>query len=124
VKRKILDVGQCDADHSRISTMLNENFEVEIHRAHSHDEAIKLALDTSFDLIMINRLLDADSSPGMDVLNSLKSQPATADTPTMVISNFEDAQTAAVEAGAVPGFGKAALNSGETTTVLAKYLSA
>ena len=60
----------------------------------------------------------------MDVLNSLKSQPATADTPTMVISNFEDAQTAAVEAGAVPGFGKAALNSGETTTVLAKYLSA
>ena len=102
--------------------MLNQNFDVEIHRAHSHDEAVKMALDSSFDLILINRLLDADSSPGMDILNSLKTQPSTAETPVIVVSNYQDAQDAAVEAGAEAGFGKAVLNEDETKTILAKYL--
>ena len=41
----------------------------------------------------------------------------------MVVSNFEDAQKTAVEAGAVQGFGKAALESNETKELLAQYLS-
>ena len=41
----------------------------------------------------------------------------------MIVSNFEDAQKTAVEAGAVQGFGKAALDSDETKELLAKYLS-
>ena len=123
VKRKLLDVGQCDADHFRISSTLGENFDVEIQRAHSHDEALKLATDTSFDLVLINRLLDADGSPAMDVLSELKATPATAEIPVMVVSNFEDAQKTAVQAGAVQGFGKAALDSNETKELLAQYLS-
>lgn len=123
MKRKLLDVGQCDADHYRISTTLSRNFDIEIQRAHSHDEAIKLALETPFDLILINRLLDADGSSAMDVLSSLKATPSTSEIPVMVVSNFEDAQTAAVETGAVQGFGKAALDVDETRELLAKYLS-
>lgn len=123
VKRKVLDVGQCDADNSRISSTLDQHFDVEIHRAHSHDEAIKLALDTPFDLILINRLLDQDGSPAMDVLSSLKTNPATTELPVMVVSNYEDAQASAVEAGAVQGFGKANLDSAETKDLLSKYLS-
>jgi len=41
----------------------------------------------------------------------------------MVVSNYQDAQTAAVEAGAVQGFGKSALNTDQTKELLAKYLS-
>lgn len=123
MKRKLLDVGQCDADHFRISSTLGKNFDVEIQRAHSHDEALKLATDTPFDLVLINRLLDADGSPAMDVLNELKATPATAEIPVMVVSNFEDAQKTAVQAGAVQGFGKAALDSNETKELLAQYLS-
>lgn len=122
MKHKILDVGQCDADHFRISTTLTKNFEVEIQRAHSHDQALKLASATPFDLVLINRLLDADGTSAMDVLQSLKTEPATAEIPVMVVSNYADAQQAAVESGAVQGFGKAALDSEETKTRLAKYL--
>lgn len=123
MKRKLLDVGQCNADHFRISTTLGNDFDVEIHRAHSHNEAIKLATDMPFDLVLINRLLDADGSSAMNVLSSLKAQPSTAEIPVMIVSNFEDAQKAAVEAGAVQGFGKAALDSNETKAILAEYLS-
>jgi CheY-like chemotaxis protein len=123
VKRKLLDVGQCNADHSQISATLGKFFDVEIQRAHSHEQAIKLAADAHFDLIMINRLLDADGSPGMDILRSLKTTPATAGIPVMIVSNFEDAQKAAVDAGAVTGFGKAALAKQETKELLAQYLT-
>ena len=122
MKRKVLDVGQCNADHSRITSTLQKNFDVEIHRAHSHDEAIKLAADTTFDLILINRLLDADGTPAMDILNALKTDEATAEVPVMVVSNYKEAQEKAVEKGAVEGFGKAALDSAETNQLLAKYL--
>lgn len=123
MKRKVLDVGQCNADHSRITSTLEQNFDVEIHRAHSHDEAIKLALDTPFDLILINRLLDADGTPGMDILSTLKTNPSTAEVPVMVVSNYDDAQQAAVAGGAVEGFGKAALDAEETKELLVKFLA-
>ena len=120
--KKLLDVGQCDADHSRISALLDNHFEVEVHRVHSHDEAVKLAKDTTFQLIMINRLLDADGSPGMDVLNSLQGNPATESVPVMIVSNYQEAQDAAMKVGAVQGFGKDALGSPETVELLRKFV--
>jgi len=110
VSKKVLDVGQCDADHSRISAWLGENFSVEIDRAHSHDEAIKMVHEVEYDLVLLNRIMDADGTAGMDVLNGIKSDAATRETNVMVISNFEDAQKSAVSSGAVEGFGKAAMN--------------
>ena len=73
-------------------------------------------------MILINRLLDADGSAGMDVLNSLKSNPASADIPVMIVSNYQDAQDQAVQNGAVAGFGKAALDSADTLEKLGEYL--
>lgn len=119
----VLDVGQCGPDHSSICRLLDKNFEVEIHQAHSGDDAMKLAQIHSFDLILINRILDADHSPGINVLCWLKSDPATATTPVMVISNYPDAQESAVTAGAVSGFGKSELRSLETLSLLQKYLA-
>ncbi len=121
--RKILDVGQCNADHSRITDLLNKHFDVEIYRAHSHDEAIQMALDHAMDLILINRLLDSDSTPGMDVLNSLKTNPSTSNTPVMLVSNYQDAQDAAIQSGAVIGFGKAKLDTEETKLALSRHLT-
>ncbi len=124
MSRKVLDVGQCNMDHGRISEVLKENFDVEIHRAHSNEEAIKLAKSESFDLILINRLYDIGGSEGMETLTQLKSDDDLAKAPVMVVSNFEDAQNAAVAAGAVPGFGKAALNDPAGTAKTVEMLSA
>lgn len=121
--RRVLSVGQCDADHWRISQTLGQNFDVEIDRADTPVDALRLATETSFDLILINRLFDLDGSPGLDVLQSLKSNPATHQTPVMLVSNFADAQDKAVEAGAIAGFGKAALDLPETIQSLSPYLA-
>lgn len=123
MSRKVLNVGQCDFDHGRIKYILEQQFDVEVVRANSHDEGIKGAQDQSYDLVLVNRLLDLDGSPGMDVLRSLKSLPATSEVPVMLVSNYSDAQDAAVAEGAVMGFGKATLDSEETIQLLGEYLA-
>ena len=123
MKRKVLDVGQCNADNSRISQLLQKHFDAQVDRSHSLDEAVKAATSTAYDLILINRLLDANGSAGMDVLASLKSNPASADIPVMIVSNYQEAQDQAVQNGAVAGFGKAALDSADTLEKLSQYLS-
>ena len=124
MSQKVLDVGQCNADHARITEFLTNEFDVEVTRAHSFDEAIKLAMDSPFDVILINRVVDADKSDGMAILHELKSQPSTAEVPIMIVSNFQEAQDMAVESGGVRGFGKAALDDPATRDTLGAFLVA
>ncbi len=107
---------------------------VQVHELLARHWGVQLAyrffyLDTldilrreSVDLVLINRKLDADYSDGMDIIRTLKADPKLAATPVMLISNFEDAQKEAVEAGAVPGFGKAELSSERARECVARVL--
>jgi DNA-binding response OmpR family regulator len=122
VTKKVLDVGQCNLDHGNISNLLKREFDAEVQRAHSFDEATKMASDTPYDLILINRILDADGTAGMAVLHELKNQPATNAFPVMIVSNFQDAQDEAVKSGAESGFGKSELDSDSTRERLAQFL--
>lgn len=112
--KKVLNVGQCNPDHSSISSFLNENFDVSISAAESHEQALRLAKEDSFDLILINRIYDATGTEGLETIKDLKSDEVTSQTAIMLVSNYEDAQAQAVEMGALPGFGKAALTNEET----------
>ena len=109
--RRVLNVGQCGPDHSSISRMLTQHFEVSIDRADSADETYEMMREQAYDLVLINRKLDADYSDGSTILKRIKSDAALSSTPVMIVSNFEDAQEAAVRAGAERGFGKAELNA-------------
>lgn len=121
--RKLLIVGQCDFDYQRIRHIITKSYEIEVYRADSLDDALQSALDRQFDLIMINRLLDTDRSEGMAVLHELKSNPATENTPAMIISDYQETQDAAVAAGAKRGFGKASLDTPETFELLSVFLT-
>ncbi|MEM7455905.1 MAG: hypothetical protein AAF456_16255 [Planctomycetota bacterium] len=123
MSKRVLSVGQCDADNSSISGLLNENFKVEIVIAHHYEDAVQAARDEKFDLVMVNRLLDKDGSAGMNIVTTLLTDASTSQVPVMLVSNFQDAQREAVSAGAVEGFGKAALRDPETVARLAAYLS-
>ncbi|MCG3129496.1 MAG: hypothetical protein FLDDKLPJ_00229 [Phycisphaerae bacterium] len=108
---RILTVGHCDFDHGNLSRMLEAGFTAQVDRAHGLDDA-RAALQTrGYDLVLLNRILDRDGAEGLRVLAALKSDAATRDVPVMLISNYPDAQSAAVAAGAVPGFGKAELHA-------------
>ncbi len=120
--RQVLDIGQCGPDHFRIAHVLNEHFDVHIEQAHSRSEALRKARAGSFDLILVNRLLDADGDSGMEIIEALKSDESTATVPVMLVSNFSDAQQTATAAGAVPGFGKASLDEPATIEALARHL--
>ncbi len=121
--KKILSIGQCPADNSAISTLLDRICECEISFAKSFDETVSLAKETDFDLVLINRILDANGEAGITLLSKLKQDPLLAETPAMLISNHQDAQQEAVRAGAIPGFGKADLTSDETRQKITRVLN-
>lgn len=103
--------------------MLNDHFDVTVQSAESHDEAIRMAAKSTYNLVLLNRIYDATGTEGMDTLRALKSDEATRETPVMLVSNFQESQDAAVAEGATPGFGKAALADPATVDRLKEFLA-
>ncbi len=118
----MLDVGQCDFDHDNISRMLSEEFGADVKRAATSEEAFRAVRAGHYDLVLVNRVLDADAASGLDLIQRLLSNEDTRATPTMLVSNYADAQDAAVALGATRGFGKNTLTSPETRDQLASLL--
>ncbi len=102
----VLSVGQCGPDTTSISRFLNQHFEVNLLTADLPADSLETLRNQAVDLVLINRKLDADYTDGMVILEAIKADPELAGIPVMIVSNFEDAQKAAVEAGAEYGFGK------------------
>lgn len=118
--KQVLDVGQCGADHFAIRQLLEQSFGADVQRAHSQTEALELVQAGHFDLVLVNRVFDADGAAGLDLIRALQSgsQPV----PVMLVSNFAEAQKQAVASGAKLGFGKAELHSLATLEKLAQVL--
>jgi len=122
--KHVLDVGQCGPDHATIRRYLTANFDCEIMQAHGLDDTRAQLQSGHFDLVLINRKLDADYSDGLDVIRALQSDAATADIPVMLVTNHPEHQDAAVAAGALRGFGKLEFEKPETRERLAAVLGA
>lgn len=120
--RRVLLVGHCAADTASLQRMLGSHFSAKVDSAGTRREAIATAQQFAFDLVLVNRILDRDGSEGLEVIREWFATPAIADTPLMLISNFESAQQEAVEAGAQPGFGKQQLHAPETLNLLRVFL--
>ncbi len=121
-RKTVLSVGQCRPDHAAISHYLTSHFDANVLTADSALETNEILKNQEFDLILINRKLDADYSDGMEILQNLCADKATADIPVMLVSNFAEWQQKAVAAGARYGFGKAELNQPETRQRLSAIL--
>lgn len=121
--KQVLDVGQCTPDHLMLSRLIENRFDASVSQASSQQQAIEMASKKSYDLILINRIMDADGSEGLSLLKELKSDPRTQAIPAMLVSNYHDAQMQAIEQGALPGFGKANLNSQATLDQLSRVLT-
>jgi DNA-binding response OmpR family regulator len=122
--RRVLDVGQCDPDHANITRMLKEHFDVSVDRAKSIEQVHYMMGFYEYDLVLINRILDADGAQGLELIEQLKTNAETQEVPVMLVSNFADAQDAAVDLGALPGFGKSQLSTDEALDRLNAALSA
>lgn len=120
--KRVLDVGQCDHDHGRIRAYLSQNFQVEIDRAEAWADAEARLRQAAYDLVLVNRKLDADYSDGIEIVRQLKADPALAEIPVMLVTNFPEHQDEAVAAGAVRGFGKLEYGKPETFQKLSAVL--
>jgi CheY-like chemotaxis protein len=120
--KRVLDVGQCSPDHFAIRRLLQSCFGVEVVQAHGPDDALEHLRREPFALVLVNRRLDADSGDGLAIVKAIKADPALADVPVMLVSNYADAQQAATSAGAIAGFGKADLSRSDTEDKLRAVL--
>ena len=123
MKKQVLSVGQCIPDDGALLRFLSSHFDVEMTRSIDGEDALARMRSKSFDLVLINRKLDADYSEGSEVLDSIKSDDSLKDVPVMLITNYPDAQQRAVAAGAEYGFGKLEYDKPEVIERVGKFLA-
>ena len=122
MSKRVLDIGQCSPDHATIRAYLTRNFDCEVVQSHHVDDALAQLKSGHFDLILVNRKLDADYSDGLEVIRKLKADPETADVPVMLVTNYPEHQETAMAVGAVRGFGKLEYDKPETRERIAAIL--
>ncbi len=120
--KRVLDVGNCAADHAALRAVVEGNFDAQLDCAHSAADTLELLQTQCYDLVLINRILDSDGSEGMQVLKQVKHDPQLSRTPVMLITNYAEHQQQAVKNGALEGFGKSSLHAAETREKLRKLL--
>jgi len=120
--KRVLNVGHCGADHPAISRMIRHHFDAEVVGSDTIPEALDKVRQESFDLVLVNRVFDADGSSGLEFIKQMKADSALQNVPVMLVSNYEHYQQEAVKTGAVPGFGKGALGHPQTIARLKSHL--
>ena len=123
MSKKVVLVGHCGPDSSYLRLAVSRAEPGVQILAADDDQSLMKLLNQGADLILINRQLDYgfDESEGVAVIRKLsRHYPATR---MMLISNYPDAQEAAVKAGAVTGFGKRDLGSPRAAHLLKEALT-
>ena len=109
---RILNVGMCQNDGPWMKRVLKKRLGVAVDDAGTASEALAKAERHRYQLILVNRELDRDQSSGLELVSGLIA--AIPQTPVMLVSDFEEAQAAAIEQGAARGFGKRDFDTPET----------
>jgi response regulator RpfG family c-di-GMP phosphodiesterase len=122
-QKTVLSIGQCRPDQAAITHYLTSQFGARVLTADLPSDAWQVLQNQTVHLVLINRKLDADYSDGMEILQQILADKATAMLPVMLVSNFAEWQQKAVAMGATHGFGKAELNRPETKQRLSAVLS-
>ncbi len=117
---RILSIGQCGYDDSRLADLVRQAGAT-LECAATGDDALRRMLKEKFDLILVNRVFDADGASGIALIEEFKRKGV--QTPMMLVSNYAEAQADAVNKGAVQGFGKSDLGRPMTLELVRKVLN-
>jgi two-component system, chemotaxis family, chemotaxis protein CheY len=120
--KRVLSVGQCAADNWSISRFIRKQFDADVVTADSLSDALDQLRAGGVDLVLVNRVFDADGSSGMEMIKQIQADAELRSVPVMLVSNYEEPQRQAVEMGAAPGFGKGALGHPQTVGRLKVFL--
>jgi CheY-like chemotaxis protein len=120
--KTLLDCGNCGPDFSSIRQMATSNFDAEVLQSHGLEDTLQILRSQQIDLVTVNRKLDRDYSDGLEVVRAIKSDAEVGSVPVMLVTNLEEHQQAAIEAGCVRGFGKLAIDDPATRETIEPYL--
>lgn len=116
--KRVVLVGHCGPDSGYLRVVVSKASK-DIQVVSADDEAsLAHVLSQGVDLVLLNRQLDwgFKATEGVELISQLRaSHPQVK---LMLVSNYPDAQEAAVRAGALPGFGKRELGSAKVTELL------
>ncbi|MEL6106696.1 MAG: response regulator [Planctomycetota bacterium] len=102
---------------------MTSNFDAVVVQTHNGQETLEaLREKPDVALVTVNRKLDRDYSDGLEVVRLIKADEDVGRVPVMLVTNYEEHQESAIEAGCVRGFGKLALTESSTVELLQTYL--
>ena len=120
--KKVALVGHCgpDASYLRLAVARAVKDAQIVFADDQH--TLKKLLDGGVDLILFNRQLDYgfETDEGVEMIKRLREKNPSVK--AMLISNYPDAQQAALQAGAVEGFGKREIGSPRVSELLRSAL--
>src|SRR4051794_40412580 len=96
--KKILAIGNCSHDHSRLAKWMEHHYRATVVSARHTEEAIERLRADRYDLVLVNRIFDEDGEEGLDAIRRMKADPEFAQTPVMLMSNFHEYQMQALAA--------------------------
>ena len=120
--KTVIDCGNCGPDFHSIRQLVTSNFDAVVVQTHNAEETLEMLRDRDVALVTVNRKLDRDYSDGLDVVRMIKADEDVGRVPVMLVTNYEEHQETAMEAGCVRGFGKLALTAPSTVELLETYL--
>ena len=124
MRKTVVLVGHCGPDSSYLRmAVTSADRSVQVVVAEDADELEQLIKKGSIDLVLFNRELGwgFGADAGVDVIREMRQ--AHANLKMMLVSNYAEAQAAALSAGALPGFGKREIGSPKVSQLLRDALS-
>jgi DNA-binding NarL/FixJ family response regulator len=121
--KMVVLVGHCGPDNSYLRMAVSQAEKTTQVFAADDTAELKHALEEGVDLVLFNRELSwgFDESTGVELIRKLKTTYP--QVKMMLVSNYPDAQAAAVAAGALPGFGKRDIGSPKVNQLLRQALN-
>ena len=116
--KRVVLVGHCGPDSSYLTMAVRSALkDAQVTAADSESE-LDAELVAGASLLLLNRVLDYGfaTNSGVELLQDLKQKHP--NLKAMLVSNYADAQAAAVKAGALPGFGKRDIGSAKVKEML------
>jgi CheY-like chemotaxis protein len=123
MSKKVVLVGHCGADTSYLKMAVTSALRGATVLAADDSTELDAMLAERVDLLLLNRELGwgFEQTEGIDVIRSLRAPHP--NLRMMLVSNYAEAQTGAVAAGALAGFGKREIGSARVTQVLREALA-
>jgi CheY-like chemotaxis protein len=123
-RRVVALVGHCGPDSSYLRMTVSSAIK-DVTVATAYDEpSLNKILEQGVDLLLLNRQLDYGYSAdeGVELIKQLRAKHP--GLKMMLVSNYEEAQEAAVQAGALAGFGKRELGTPRVKELLRSAVGA